>query len=498
MAINDPGNLSGNYILMNDIDLGFEETGTLKFAPIGDLYNPFTGTFNGQGNTISNITYPGTGMLTDIGLFSYTENASISNLNLENIGLTGTQLFVGALIGQATNTTIKHCSVVNSAGYDINGDSNVGGLFGIIKNSEISDSYAITDVKGDFYVGGIAGSIMNTSVSDSYATGNVTGNDQVGGFIGHIREASVVSNSYATGDVMKPGSTIVGGFVGYMSVSSSIFNSYATGNAEGASYVGGFAGHIENSEISRSYAEGDSDGIYTGGFIGYMTNSEISNSYAVGDVNGGYVGGFAGVVDAGSSISNSYSIGDATGTWTAGFVGYLYAPTITDSFYIGSPDSGDDSMGFFVTPAELMQIATFTTLENDGGYISASWDMSPSQNRNFIWYIDEGTDYPKINWNYDPQTEQQKGGSGTGSATIVENNQQNNIQQPVTPTEPTTSQPTSETTSSTSTPDSGSSVESSDLNPPASSNPNKTPWALIAIGILIVIGCVGYYLYRKQ
>lgn len=49
-AINN--NLSGKYILMGDIDLSGE-----NWTPIGDLSDPFTGEFNGNGYTVSNLFF---------------------------------------------------------------------------------------------------------------------------------------------------------------------------------------------------------------------------------------------------------------------------------------------------------------------------------------------------------------------------------------------------------------------------------------------------------
>ena len=579
MAINDdPTSLSQDYILMNEIDIDSEKTGTLEFIPIGTYRNPFTGTFDGQGNVISNITYTDS-TLYDIGLFGATRDASISNLKLENINLTNEgsngPTTAGALIGVAVTTSVNNCSAENitvkgpflvgglfgsidkseisesyangtvegiggvgglsgSAEEDSkilksyaigtvkgqNGD--IGGLVGYTRDSKVSESYATATVIGGYGVGGLIGWIFNSEVSESYATGTVTGGYGTGGLVGQTASDSIISKSYATGNVEDAGSSsngLIGGLVGFLNTSE-ITESYATGTTIGLNDAGGLVGSVRNSNISESYAIGDVSGLRTiGGFVGYMNNTNsgsysISNSYAMGDVTGtDNIGGFVGYIrndgSGSNSISNSYVTGNAegTGTYVGGFVGQLSGLSeIIDSFYIGNPDSADDDKGFFVTPAKLKQIETFRT---GGDYVSTSWDISSSPDLVSIWYINEGNGYPKFEW-YEAQKSGTGGGTGTGSATIVDNNQQNSTQPPVTPTESETSQTTTgtngstgtgseaETTDSTPTTNSGNSVESSDSNPPASSNPNKVPWALIAIGILIVIGCVGYYLYRKQ
>ena len=493
MAINNPGNLSKDYILMNNIDAEGE-----TFTPIGNFNDPFTGTFDGNGYTISNITLIEP-MTDDLGLFGYTEDASISNLSLKSINLKGGN-YVGSLIGWANNTSVNQCFVENPDTCLISGQANVGGLVGEIWFGEISESYVAGNVEGaGNNVGGLVGYMEMSEISESYATGNVEGTgNNVGGFVGYTFSTvgtPSISNSYATGNVS--GTNNVGGFGGCM-IEFYIYDSYATGNVRGTNNVGGFVGYMEDSEIYTSYATGNAIGTdNVGGFGGGM-NGFVSNSYATGNATGtDNVGGFGGYMYY-SDIYTSYATGNATGTNdVGGFVGEMDIGTvITDSFYIGSPDSLDNTKGIRVASSKLMQISTFTVLANAGGYVSAAWDMSSSQNRNFIWYIDEGNDYPKINWNYDPQTEQQKGGSGTGSATIIENQRQ------ATPIEPVTPQPATETISSTEMTDSTNSIDSENFVESSDSgqttNSKRTQWALIIVGTLIVVGCVGYYLYRKQ
>jgi len=326
MAIDDPVNLHLDYILMNDIDVGSEETDTLKFMPIGGNTNlqKFTGTFDGNGYTISNITLTTT--IRDYhGLFGLTQNASISNLHLENVCFHGYNN-IGSLIGYAENTSIDNCSVVNTYLLRISGTNYIGGFVGAMRNSSISNSYTTSSVKGyGSNVGGFVGFMDNCSISNSYATG------------------------FVTGPITNPVPGNVGGFVGQMS-DSVISNSYATGNAEGSVSHGG-------------------------GFVGFMV--------------------------ANSSIFNSYATGNATGTGNniGGFVGALDDSTVIDSFYIGSPGSNDDSKGFFIDSGDLKKMATFTTLKDNGGYVSKSWSISSSPNSNSIWYINEGNSYPQLNWN---------------------------------------------------------------------------------------------------
>ena len=388
MAIDDSvESLSKDYILMNDIDVQnstlFKPIGSYSYTIITDEYtgNPFTGTFNGNGYTISNITFSNNNSTTVVGLFGGTERASISNLSLENISLTG-QYDVGGLVGRANNTKIMNCSVINSDICLISGRGRVGGLVGYLQNSNVSDSYAISNAEGKDSSSCFVGAINNSIVSNSYAVGNAKGENFVGGFAGSMWDSSSIFNSYGASNA--EGKNSVGGFIGVMWDSSSILNSYATGNAiikatgnETSStidtpiititnnetksaigsvadpaevmpvvYFGGFAGSMHNnSSISQSYAVGNAEGKESvGGFVGGMSeSSKVSESYATGNATGSNnVGGFVGDMNN-SSISNSYAIGNAEGKdYVGGFSGEISNATVSYCYSIGNSKTTGD------------------------------------------------------------------------------------------------------------------------------------------------------------
>ena len=125
-------NLSGRYILMNDIDLS-----GIDWTPIGAKENSFTGgfsgEFNGNGFTISNLNvnkelfesgdeeYSASQY---IGLFGGLVGAKVINVNIANAEIyAGT--YVGALAGVAENSIIDNCHVLSA---QIIGTQRVGGL----------------------------------------------------------------------------------------------------------------------------------------------------------------------------------------------------------------------------------------------------------------------------------------------------------------------------------------------------------------------------------
>ena len=490
-------NLGKDYILMNDINVGAEETDALKFSPIGDAFIPFKGAFNGNGYIISNITFSDPNM-DYVGLFGCSEGAEFSNIILENINVTG-NIMVGSLLGIGSNTIIQFCSVNNSV---VTGKTYTGGLVGVLFSSFADSNYAACTVNGiddSYCVGGFVGYMFDSSsISDSSATGSVTGSNNVGGFVGYLESSSSVSDSFAKGNVN--GIVQVGGFVGNMSDSSSVSASYAIGDVVGDNDgTGGFVGNMSgSSSVSESYAAGNVLGIrFVGGFVGSMASSSVSNSYAAGDAEGigDFVGGFAGGMKDTSTVTNSYATGNAIENvdQVGGFVGIMSSSdVIRDSFYIGTPHSLDNTKGILVTSLELMQINTFTILDNADNYVSADWSISSSPDPQFIWYIDENNDFPKFYWSYSAPVPSQNGsgGSGTGSAMIVDNTPQNNTPQNNT----TQNNTTQNNTTQNNTPVRDDTPVPEPTDPESKSFPW---WILIIILILIVLGAA-YYLYSKR
>ena len=180
-------NLSGKYILMNNIDLeGYDWT------PVGTTANPFLGEFNGNGYVISNlkIIKPDEN---DLGVFGYTGTSSISNLGLENIEINGKD-HCGSLVGQGGGT-VKNCYSTNAV---ISGRHIIGGLIGLDFTNSISFCYSNSDVSGNGYVGALLGESYN-SVDNCFAVGSVTSPWLAGGLIGKCY--SKISNSYAAAKV---------------------------------------------------------------------------------------------------------------------------------------------------------------------------------------------------------------------------------------------------------------------------------------------------------
>ena len=265
-------NLSGKYILMNDIDLS-----GYNWTAIGTKTNPFSGELNGNGHVIKNLQVDdaaGNG----IGLFGVIDGANVSNVGLENADI-NVQNAVGILAGAAEASIITNCYSTGS----VRGAGWVGGLIGQITNATtINNCFSTANVTGtSSQIGGLVGRLDSSSVSNSYAEGSVLGKIFVGGLIGNSVGISNISFSYALGDVKADDN--VGGLLGYLGDHKIyIDNCYSAGTVEANLSSGGMIGWVDDDSdlcvVTNSKVLGKSenlDGIIIGGSGG--TSIEVTN-----------------------------------------------------------------------------------------------------------------------------------------------------------------------------------------------------------------------------
>ena len=285
-------NLSSHFRLEANIDLGpYLSLGGAGWndgagwVPIGTIAAAFTGSFDGNGKTISNlfINRPGWNY---VGLFGRAESgASIQNVELVGVDITGDST-VGGLVGVYYGT-ITDCSAQGTVKGNPNvGGGNVGGLVGNMHGS-IDRSHAECDVTGSWRVGGLAGSFGDGLVSGSYAAGAVKGTSYVGGLVGYTNYDAGITGSYATGAVSGTGD-YAGGLVGNAPYGN-ITKSYATGAVSGKDWVGGLAGSVSD-KVDESYATGAVSGTgdlgLVGGLVGEGSDNRVTGSYYVADITG--------------------------------------------------------------------------------------------------------------------------------------------------------------------------------------------------------------------
>ena len=180
--IND--DLSGYYILMNDIDL----SSISNWTPLGNLMTGelFSGVLNGNGFKIKNLTVNDRTGLELSGLFYATMDAMIENLGIENAHISAASTgggYAGILAGGAMNTIITNCYTTGT----VSGDS-AGGLIGMTMQSTINNSHSSADITGTTAAGGFIGADQMSQITNCYSAGKVqisqTGG-YAGGFLGY-------------------------------------------------------------------------------------------------------------------------------------------------------------------------------------------------------------------------------------------------------------------------------------------------------------------------
>ena len=320
----------GNLDTHNQLTRSFSCSEIANFDPIGDGAIQFTGSFDGQGFTISGLTInrPSEWF---VGLFGYAgSGVSINNIGLTGVNITGGSRYTGALVGWNPGSVTNSYSTGS-----VTGNSEVGGLVGSNLGS-VTDSYSAVIVDGHNNVGGLVGQNLG-SVTDSYSTGSANGNINIGGLIGYNINPGSVTDSYSTASATGAAilNTYVGGLAG--NNTGSITNSYSTGNANGDGGIGGLVG-LNQSSIANSYYSTGSvtgTGYWAGGLVG-LNYGTILNSYSTGSVTGNEsVGGLVGHTS--DFVTSSYSTGSVTGnSEVGGLVGSTTGTPIVNGYWFNS------------------------------------------------------------------------------------------------------------------------------------------------------------------
>ena len=171
-------------VLTADIDLNNE-----SWTPIGpDRDSAYTGTFDGQGHTVKNLSVTVNVQPGRAGLFGCVKDGTIRKLTVAgSVSCTANQGWCGGIAGYAMDETIENCAslcTVSCTGID----ARVGGIVGLVDyNSRtliIRDCYNIGKItgrsdNGSGDAGGICGFYMNGKISNCYNVGEITGSGYV-------------------------------------------------------------------------------------------------------------------------------------------------------------------------------------------------------------------------------------------------------------------------------------------------------------------------------
>ncbi len=190
--------LTAHYILTEPIEA--EDTrdwnNEAGWTPIGNEADPFTGSFDGQNNSIMGL-FSNHSSADNIGLFGYVGvNGVVKNLGLFFTVVKGNDN-VGALVG--TNHGDIYRIAVEDVSFlglgKVEGNDNVGGIVGY-NNGNIHDSYSTIPVEATATAGGLVGYNHNDgTINRTHSVGKVEGAN-AGGLVGDAVDPTAVENSY--------------------------------------------------------------------------------------------------------------------------------------------------------------------------------------------------------------------------------------------------------------------------------------------------------------
>jgi filamentous hemagglutinin family protein len=390
--LNVNNNPNGRYALARTIDVA-----SLYATNKNRIIYTFGGSFNGLGNSLSNLKlenynfYQPNFGFDKVGLFQeITSSGSVTGLGLTNATILitfygphsdsvyGGTLVAhnhGALTGNFISGTVSGDGFYGAAGglagsNDGSLEGNVaavavsntgfaGALGGLVgeNGGTLTNDLASGTVSGEDIISG-AGGLAGTNggvITGGKATGAVSANDYVGGLVGG-NGGTINGGSTASGGVTGiPGSapTYAGGLVGYntgildtVSASGAVAGvTYTGGVAGSSSATGGLAGYSSargsiNAATSSGTVTGQNSSTNVGGLIGLnvstITNSTSSSAVTVGTSSshtGGLVGFNAGTLTY--DTATGAVIAGASSTFTGGLVGSNIG-TITASTAQGS------------------------------------------------------------------------------------------------------------------------------------------------------------------
>lgn len=280
------------FILTSDIAL----TALPSVNSIGSMSYPFSGTFDGNGKSLT-VNISGTDYS---GLFGYVGSD-----------------------GEVRSLTVKG---------SVSGNRYAGGIAGY-NAGKITDCENEAEIRGGTYVGGIVGSNSGT-VKNCYNGSSVTGTEYVGGIVGD--NTGVISSDINVGKVAA--SSYLGGVAGRSSGNkatlTSCVNAGELSAATAAKYVGGVVGDTSATiKNCYNYASVSASGISIGSVIGNLTATDQDSGkiYNVGGKSSRpVVGGSNVTVPAEFRTASTFEVltddalFDGTMALPAAEVGYAY------------------------------------------------------------------------------------------------------------------------------------------------------------------------------
>lgn len=313
--VNNAGGKVINARLTADIVLDGTE-----WTPIGINSNPFKGTFDGQGYSVTGM-YIENPENNRAGFFGLIENAVIKNLTVSgnintpgksNVGMIAGMMSYASIVGGGSH--IENCVSEGT----IKAKSDAGGIAGYSMPNWIDrKNYilnCVSNVKleiasnntSDNNAGGIVGQSAFTIIANCVASGSIHGyGEKCGGIVGYAYENVQITNCVSSVN-FDTQINYVGGIVGSCNIDVSIFNCVSYADVRGRNYLGGVSGYQSiaanaNCVVKNCIGVGNVRSV-TGG--GYSNVGAISGNDAGTIANCCWLNGVAAKAVGGGDTSN--------------------------------------------------------------------------------------------------------------------------------------------------------------------------------------------------
>ena len=204
------GNEYKNTYFVLGADIAYDGSVENNYTPIGDNTHPFSGTFDGQGHTISGIRISDTNGITgeDKAIFGMVDG-TVKNLVVSDCCIEAYNT-IGGIVATLQSGTIENCHVLSDV--TLSGNAYVGGIAarndgGTIKGCTCAATIMGTEANewNAEWLGGIACSVTENggipTLTDNLFTGTISGDllDYIGAIVGMDNcDETILTNNYHT------------------------------------------------------------------------------------------------------------------------------------------------------------------------------------------------------------------------------------------------------------------------------------------------------------
>jgi len=353
--------LNKHYILTENYSLG---VGYNNWTPIGSNleWERFTGTFNGNGFTISDINVPRSSSYT--GFFGYVDvGGTVKNLSVSGSVWTNVEeAFFGGIAGHNAGT-IQNCNFQGEVSANW---CNVGGVVGT-NYGTVDGCYSNVTVRGHFGIGGVVGQNLGI-VKNCYSTGTISGISwSIGGVVGD--NYGKVQNCYFIASVTDSvkGNYFIGGVVGFNENGGIVENCYSAGSGS-ISSTG--TGSLDNSSVGGVVGCNEVGGVIRNCYSAIAT---VSARFWVGGIAGDNYGTVVNCVALNKSIVRS----SGTETLIGRIVGYNSSAGASISSCYGRSD--------MTLPTGTLTGHNGTSVTSSNWYNTSWWTSAGNWNSSYAW-----------------------------------------------------------------------------------------------------------------